>query len=164
MLLLKVRRIWSILLTATSGRAVRQMKCTPSPAWLSGCPEHTVTEPELGDVEWWRWFTTARGRRGNCPVQNNRGDCAAWLFSAAFGDFLMIHSKWFGQATLLYSSAHNLVCFPLCAVTNSAAAAYGGLTMFLKMRTFYLSRELTYGNIGESIRTQKTSEINWMNN
>lgn len=37
----------------------------------------------------------------------------------------MIHSKWFGQATFLYNSAYNLVCFPLGAVTDSAAAYVG---------------------------------------
>lgn len=65
-LLLKVMLIYRILLTATSARAMRHVKCIPSPSSLSGCPEHTGTEPELGDTERRRWFSTAPGRRGNC--------------------------------------------------------------------------------------------------
>lgn len=94
----------------------------------------------------------------HCPVQNNRGDCVPWLFTAAFGDFLMIHFKWFGQATLLYNSAYNLVCFPLCAVTDSAAA-YAGFNRVSKSKNL-LPQSWTYRNIGESVRRQETSLIN----
>lgn len=72
MLLLKVRLVYRVLLIATSAWAMSHMNCMPPLPRLSGCPAHTVTEPKLGDREGQRWFSTAQGRRGNCPHLTGR--------------------------------------------------------------------------------------------